>query len=75
MDCLLRGKGGPKAQEGTEMSSAKEIGGMRTALAALSKEHPELEKFVEDANEELWALEVVLEIEEDDEEEEEDHDN
>lgn len=46
------------------MSSAKDIGEMRTELSALLKEHPELEEFVEEANEELWAIELALEIEE-----------
>ena len=49
------------------MSSAKNIGAMRAELSALVTEHPELEEFVEEANEELWAIELVLEMEEGDE--------
>ncbi|MGA1792851.1 MAG: hypothetical protein ACMUHM_02775 [Thermoplasmatota archaeon] len=49
------------------MSSAKDIGEMRAELSALLKDHPELEEFVDDANEELWAIELALEIQEDDE--------
>ncbi len=41
---------------------------MRIALSTLAKEHPELEEFVEDANEELWVIELALEIEEEDDE-------
>jgi hypothetical protein len=48
------------------MSSAKDIGQMRTDLSALLKQHPELEEFVEEANEELWAIELALELEEED---------
>ena len=48
------------------MSSAKDIGAMRTELSALLKQHPELEEFVEEANEELWAIEIALELEEED---------
>jgi hypothetical protein len=51
------------------MSSPKDIEEMRTELSALAKEHPELEEFVEEANEDLWAIELALEIQEDDEEE------
>ena len=46
------------------MSSAKDIGEMRSELSALVKEHPELEDFIEEVNEELWAIELALEIEE-----------
>jgi len=46
------------------MSSAKDIGSMRAELSALIRDHPELEEFVEDANEELWAIELALEMEE-----------
>ena len=49
------------------MSSAKDIGAMRAELSALVRDHPELEEFVEDANEELWAIELALELEEVDE--------
>ena len=45
------------------MSSAKDIGAMRVELTALIRDHPELEEFVEDANEELWAIELALEME------------
>ncbi|MBN1390678.1 MAG: hypothetical protein JXA22_08570 [Candidatus Thermoplasmatota archaeon] len=47
------------------MSSAKDIGTMRAELSALLKQYPELEEFVSDANEELWTIEIALEIEED----------
>ncbi len=46
------------------MSSAKNIGAMRAELSALITDHPELQEFVEDANEELWAIELILEMEE-----------
>ena len=46
------------------MSSAKRIGEMRTELSSLLDEHPELEEFVEEANEELWAIELALELSE-----------
>ena len=46
------------------MSSPKDIEEMRAELSALAKEHPELEEFVEDANEELWVIELALEIQE-----------
>ena len=49
------------------MSSAKHVSEMRTELSALLKEHPELEEFVEEANEELWAIELALELSEGDE--------
>jgi len=54
-------------REVTKMSSAKDIGAMRAGLSALIRDHPELEEFVEDANEELWAIELALEMEEVDE--------
>ncbi len=45
------------------MDPIKEIEEMRNALSELAKEHPELESIVEDANEDLWALSLALEIE------------
>jgi hypothetical protein len=46
------------------MSSVKDIGEIRTELSILLKERPELEEFVEKANEELWAIELALGMEE-----------
>ena len=47
---------------------------MRTVLSILGKEHPELEEFVEEVNEDLWAMELALEISDDEEEGEENDD-
>jgi hypothetical protein len=52
------------------MCSAKEIGVMRAELSTLAKEHPEFDDFVEGANQELWAIELMLEMDEKDDEEE-----
>jgi len=46
------------------MDPIQEIEDMRTALSELAKEHPELDGIVEDANEDLWALALALEVEE-----------
>ncbi|MFW3146685.1 MAG: hypothetical protein ACMUIE_07740 [Thermoplasmatota archaeon] len=63
---------GRPCEERKRMSSAKEIGEMRTALSVLGREHPELEEFVEEMNEDLWAIEIALEINDDAEGGEED---
>jgi len=52
----------PGTRSEIRMSSAKNIEEMRAELSALAMEHPELEEFVEDANEDLWAIELALEI-------------
>jgi hypothetical protein len=48
------------------MDPIKEIEEMRTALSELAKEHPELDDLVDDANEDLWALSLALEVEKED---------
>ena len=36
---------------------------MRTKISSILNEYPELEEIVDEVNEELWALELALELE------------
>jgi hypothetical protein len=45
------------------VKKAADIGKMRTKISSILKKYPELEDIVDDVNEELWALELALELE------------
>jgi hypothetical protein len=52
------------------MVNIEKVAAMRADLVDLLKEHPELDEFVEDAYENLWAIQKTLEIEEEEDEDE-----
>ena len=51
------------------MEEIEKVAAMRADLIDLLKEHPELDEFVEDAYENLWAIQKTLEIEGEEEDE------
>ena len=51
------------------MEEIEKVAAMRADLVDLLREHPELDEFVEDAYENLWAIQKALEIEEEDDDE------
>ncbi|MGA1820981.1 MAG: hypothetical protein ACMUIG_00480 [Thermoplasmatota archaeon] len=51
------------------MEEIEKVAAMRADLFDLLREHPELDEFVEEAYENLWAIQKVLEIEEEDDDE------